>query len=447
MSEPRSGSDGNDRLPGVAKRAPTFDSTMKFLVTSLLSFAVVMTATAAEFEIDADFPGGNIIVSGIDGDTVRLNVDLRDTTQKWFYWSFRIRGAEGRTLNFEFPAVVRGFVGNRGPAISDDDGMTWRWLGDKPDFARTKFRYDFGPDEKEVLFGVGMNYTEKNLKSFFEKYENNKDLKIETLCLSKKERNVELLRIPDKGKDADFKICLFARHHACEMMASYVLEGMIETVLSDSDDGTWLREHGDFFIVPFVDKDGVEQGDQGKARRPHDHNRDYVQRIYPEVRAIMEQVPARLDGKPVLWIDMHCPMLRNVKGGPTPLETMSNESLQMYGTFHQPGTASEECWERQRRFSKILEAERKGPIPYVHAFLWDINHGQERVSARMEDPALLGSSLWAAMTLPNVVFATTLEIPYSNASGKVVDVDSARAFGHDMAHAIRVFLEKEAKQH
>ena len=53
-------------------------------------------------------------------------------------------------------------------------------------------------------------------------------------------------------------------------MATRALEGIIEIILSDTEDGRWFRSHGDFFIVPFVDKDGVEDGDQGKNRRPHD---------------------------------------------------------------------------------------------------------------------------------------------------------------------------------
>ena len=41
------------------------------------------------------------------------------------------------------------------------------------------------------------------------------------------------------------------------------------------------------FCVPFVDLDGVLDGDQGKNRIPHDHNRDYTEEpIYPEVAAI-----------------------------------------------------------------------------------------------------------------------------------------------------------------
>ena len=45
------------------------------------------------FSIDCRFPGGNIKVHDIQGDTVFVSPDLRDTRTSWFYWAFRVRGA------------------------------------------------------------------------------------------------------------------------------------------------------------------------------------------------------------------------------------------------------------------------------------------------------------------------------------------------------------------
>ena len=72
----------------------------------------------------------------------------------------------------------------------------------------------------------------------------------------------------------------------------------------------------EFFVVPFVDKDGVEDGDQGKNRRPHDHNRDYGGRadgdhsIYASTRALRERIPAWSGGKLRVALDLHCPWIR-----------------------------------------------------------------------------------------------------------------------------------------
>ncbi|MDR0870255.1 MAG: hypothetical protein LBN39_05620, partial [Planctomycetaceae bacterium] len=257
---------------------------MKHLCSFIfLSFVcATLPLLAGEIKIDTDFPGGNIKVVSIDGDNVKLSQDVRDTNGSWFYWSFRIRGAEGRTLNFVFTEDV---ISARGPAISTDD-INWRWTG-KLGASAKKFSYTFGADEKVVYFSQCINHTEKNLHLFLAKHKNNPALKVETLCTTKKGRKAELLRICE-NKDAPFKVFLSSRHHCGETMATYALEGIIETALSDTEDGKWLRGHCDFFIVPFVDKDGVEDGDQGKNRKPHSHSQDYIQHIYPTVQAITE---------------------------------------------------------------------------------------------------------------------------------------------------------------
>ncbi|GHT58362.1 hypothetical protein AGMMS50239_02760 [Bacteroidia bacterium] len=409
-----------------------------FIGTSIFILGVLgifLQCNAKELQIDADFPGGNIIVNSIEGDTIRLQQDLRDTEGRWFYWSFRIRGAEGRKLNFVF--TNGSVISSRGPAISTDGGETWRWLGDLG-FSATAFQYQFGKNEKEVYFGMGMNYTEKKLSRFLEKYKDNPYLKVETLCKTKKGRNVELLRIYDSHKTPDFKIFLSSRHHSGEMMATYALEGIIETTLSDSEDGRWLREHAEFFIVPLVDKDGVEDGDQGKNRRPHDHCRDYIQKIYPEIQAITEQVPLWLDGKPLFFFDMHCPWLR---GGDDGNDTDKGTNEYTYLVGYNP-EISPNTIEQYQRFGKILEAERKGAIPYKES--WNIPYGKSwNTSANYHKTSnLRPPGEWAA-TLPNAVFAGSIEIPFANSSGVVVDTNSARDLGRDLARAIRVYLESK----
>ena len=102
-------------------------------------------------------------------------------------------------------------------------------------------------------------------------------LETDALCMTKKGRSVPCL---DFGEGAN-TVLLTARHHACESTGSYVLEGVLEEILVRPLPNTRV------FCVPFVDFDGVLDGDQGKNRIPHDHNRDYVENpIYPEVAAI-----------------------------------------------------------------------------------------------------------------------------------------------------------------
>ena len=410
-----------------------------FFIKSLLMvvccmFCQYLSCKSPSFQIDTDFPGGNIQVVSINDNIIQLRQDLRDTEGHWFYWSFRVRGAAGRTLNFEF--TNGSVISSRGPAVSTDGGFTWRWLGDLG-FSDAGFQYSFGAEEHEVHFGMGMNYTEKNLQRFLDKYKNHPDLKIETLCVSRKGRDVELLRIQNKNRTPEFKIFLSSRHHCGEMMATYALEGIIESVLSDTEDGCWLRDHGDFFIVPFVDKDGVEDGDQGKNRRPHDHNRDYIQRIHPEIRAITEQIPKWIDGKPVFFLDMHCPGHRGGSDGNAP-EKGTNEYIYFVGI--NPEVYTGNFGEKLHRFGTILETAKKGAIPYQAAF--NLPYGVAwNTAANYKTSGLQKASEWGA-TLHNAIFSGSIEIPFANASGVVVDANSACELGCDLARAIRAYLEE-----
>ena len=77
-------------------------------------------------KIHADYPGGNIKVISIDGDTVNVENELRTTKEDWFYFSFCVEGAEGKTLTFNF-INGRNRIGYWGPAISYDY-KAWHWL-------------------------------------------------------------------------------------------------------------------------------------------------------------------------------------------------------------------------------------------------------------------------------------------------------------------------------
>jgi hypothetical protein len=364
--------------------------------------------------ISSGFPGGNIVVGKIEGDTVLLQTDLRDTKGDWFYWYFQVEGASGRTLNFQF---TRGTpVGVRGPAVSLDEGKNWRWLGMGQADAKS-FSHTFSGTPGKVRFSFAMPYTRENLEGFLAKAGPHPALVREVLCKSRKGRDVERLRLGKIEGEPRFRVLVTARSHACEMMASYAAEGLMGAVLADDARGGWFRENVEMMVIPFVDKDGVEDGDQGKNRAPHDHNRDYDPGgLYPETQAILRSVPAWADGKLKIGLDLHCPHIRGA----------TNEKIYLVG--HQlPAMAG-----RQTEFSKLLENGRKGPLPYAEA--GNIPFGKDWNTAANFTAGTNGSR-WMA-SIPGIDVAGTFELPYANAGGAEVNAESARAFGSDLATAI-----------
>ena len=284
-------------------------------------------------------------------------------------------------------------------------------------------RYTFAPDEDDIRFSFGMPYLESHLNTFLERFRNNPLIRTDSLCTTKQNRSVERLHFGCLDSEPRFKVVFTCRHHCCEMMANYELEGIIEEVLSKSEAGTWLAANVEFLAIPFMDKDGAEAGDQGKNRKPYDHATDYREAgIYNSVAALREFVPIWLAGKPAIGLDLHCP-------GPR-------------GEFHEvilcPNRLrGEENWKEAKQFLDILETVQKGTLVFKTAdssrfTTWN---------GKPPGPPSPTFSHWIR-SLPYVRFGAVIELPYANAGGAEVNQDTAREFGHDLARAFYKYFIK-----
>ena len=372
----------------------------------------------APLQIDADFRGGNVILDRIEGDRVWVHQDPRDTEGWWFYWHMRVRGAAGRTLTFTF--TDGDCLGAMGPAASVDQGRSWHWLGAGAAEVASSFRLAFPNDAQDARLCLAVPYLQADWASFVRTLRGNAHTDRGVLCRSRKGRDVEWLRVGRLDGQAEHCLVLTCRHHCCEMMASYALEGFVHAMLADDVVGRWWRERAEVLIVPFVDPDGVEEGDQGKNRRPHDHYCDYAgTSVYPETAAIREFLPAWARGRLKVALDLHCPWIR---GG-------RNEQIYLVGN------RGDVTWAELTRFSGVLESHQAGKLRFATAN--NLPWGQDWNT--YEGP-LVCFAAWAE-TLPGVRFASTLELPYALAGGRAVTPANARDFGRDLATALKAYLE------
>jgi hypothetical protein len=171
--------------------------------------------------------------------------------------------------------------------------------------------------------------------------------------------------------------------------------------------------------VPFVDIDGVENGDQGKSRAPHDHNRDYIEKpVYKTTSAIMEHVKGL---NPVVGIDFHRPW---TWGGP-------NDHAFL---VKQESPVKEEI----EKFGGILKevvSNDKSPDKIVYTSEYDIDMGVD-----WNQP---GSATFSSfMAKRNARLAMTIEFPYFGVEGMVYDQQNSRKFGANVARALEIYLEK-----
>lgn len=394
---------------------------MKFIILLFLICFTSHLEGQDPVEISIDFPGGNVLVKRITNDTVWLNPDLSDTEGEWFYWYFKASNISGRTITFKFEQ--KNVFAKYGPGYSINNDRTWKWYGENR-VVDNAFTLSFTDQDTVAYFSIAFPYTEKNFKEFLSNLKNRDQLTIDTLCLSPEKRTVEKILIPASSGKPDYRVLITARHHACEMMQNYVLEGIISSILNEKGLEV-LRNRVEFLIVPFMDKDGVENGDQGKNRLPRDHNRDYSGKsIHHSTAALREIIPSWSAGKLRMAIDLHCPWIHG------------QESEQIYMTG-KPGMEK-----NQMAFFKLLEKNSFGDLKSYHtSFLpfgtsWNTSENTSKGSS---------FTMWAS-NLENISMAGTIEFPYADISGIPVSKDGARIFGKTIAYSIQEYMRKMERE-
>ncbi len=347
--------------------------------------------------IDRDFPGGNIRVISVEGDAVRLENELRDTTQDWFYWAFHVTGCAGRTVTFDFSP--KPWIGYWGPAVSHDLDA-WAWGGGVAE-DRQSFRYAFGPEEDSVYFCHDLMYSAAR----FERFAAGRDLQVGTLCVSEKGARQPLVTLGEGG-DA---ILLTSRHHACESTGTYVMEGILSELCDHPLPGVKV------LAAPFMDMDGVLAGDQGKSRAPHDHNRDYIgEPIYHSVRAVRALAERE---NIVYMIDLHSPW------------HLSGRNDLAFQVRKNPAMRP-----AQARFGELLEAEcRRAP----DAFQYRTRNDMEANVEWNQDDAMRAASTGFFAHRPGVRLCFSLETAYFGEPGNVVTQAGLLALGRCAGRAIR----------
>lgn len=368
--------------------------------------------------ISSNFPGGNIVVNKISADTAYLKPDLSFIEGKWFYWFFKISGISDKTITFKFEQD--NVFAKYGPAYSINNDNTWKWYGENR-VINNSFSFSFSEQDTIAFFSVAFPYTEKDLYKFMTTLNNKELLKIDTLCFTPQKRVVEKITIPPLKHSPKSRILITARHHACEMMANYVLEGIIDCILNDRNT-EYLRENMEVIIIPFMDKDGVENGEQGKNRIPRDHNRDYDDNsIYSSVSALKKNISEWNDDKLKFALDIHCPGLRGDYGN----------------MIYLAGSSNKEIEKNQIIFSQLLEKNSLGELKCFHkAFIpygtsWNISQNYIRG---------MSFEQWVS-SLEGISFSGAIEIPYANVSGVMVTKDNTRAFGNAVALTINEYFK------
>ncbi len=256
--------------------------------------------------VSTDFPTGNGLIAHDPGGGLLLDIDIRDSDGDRWYWHVRFRTDSPSTARVRMARP--GLLGGFGPWIYGHGREGW--LAPRP-----------APDcSFDLALGSGNNvgacatipYGPKQLSAFvrrtWSRGRPDNGLRWVELTRSEDGRRVPLALGGDTGRPR-WIILLTARHHACEAVASYVLEGAADELLRLRREGVGPAVAAELVAVPVIDVDGMWRGDQGKARRPWDHNRDYdALSRYRAVRALRSLVEST--DTPLFALDLHTPGLR-----------------------------------------------------------------------------------------------------------------------------------------
>ncbi len=389
---------------------------MNYIFSILFICCTIQITGQNSVEISTDFPGGSVVVTKIANDTVWLKPDLTDTEGEWFYWYFKASGISGKTITFKFDQ--KNVFAKYGPGYSLNNDQTWKWYGENR-VVDNAFTFSFSEQDTTAYFSTAFPYTDKNLQEFLTHFKHSDQLIIDTLCFSPENRAIEKILIPALYTEPTYRILITLRHHACEMMQNYVLEGLIEQLINNIN-LQLLREDVEFLIIPFMDKDGVENGEQGKNRLPRDHNRDYSgESIHHSTAALRKMVPKWSEGKLRIALDLHCPWIHGLE----------SEQIYMVG---KPGME-----ENQLAFFNLLEKNSFGELKSYHTSFMPFGTSWNTSSNKAKGWSF---GMWAS-TLDNISLAGTIEFPYADISGIPVSKDGARMFGKTIAYSLQEYLK------
>jgi len=238
------------------------------LVTVVLSGCDSSTGPRpAQIEISTDFEGGSL--EGWSQPTPsRVRFSIRKDTNSDFarWYSFRIKGGQGTDLSFQVTnagqvSAPDAWAFNQ-PVVSSDEGATWnRIVTTSYEGGIFSFQHTPVSDSEWIALNPVYNFSRwVELASEIQSDPMVDSLVVLTRTLDG--RPVHLVKVtdpsvPDSEKGA---VWATARQHPAEVAGSWMAEGLLLWLLSDDLQAEELRRRAVFYMVPFMNPDGVVLG-------------------------------------------------------------------------------------------------------------------------------------------------------------------------------------------
>ncbi len=265
----------------------------------------------------ADVSGnGHIIDLRREGSGWRVSFASEPRTSPqplWFH--IQASGLSGAGVEFvwENPDIClgdRNAIDQLRPVLKIDGGP-WRRVQavtlDETADGRRRLRFQHHGDTDSVAAAFCFPYAPGDLNATLE--QTGQAWERCTIGVTHQSRPLHRLRLGGDRGGTRPGLYLMARQHAGETPGSLVLDGILRFLATDDEDAPEIREALDVWVCPFVDLDGVVNGDYGKDALPWDYNRAWERLpMRASVHAIQRDLLRFKERTgPRLALDLHAP--------------------------------------------------------------------------------------------------------------------------------------------
>ena len=253
----------------------------------LLSFLSNINAQVSVF---SDFENGNVEFIAYDSVLNKIIIEPSlenkiNTTKCWFYFGItNYDTTQHLTIEYYYTAHV---IAPKNPVYSYDKKKWFRLEANYSEIRAKNVKHKFLKDT--VYFAAGYPYSYSKVLYFVDSISQNPYIDTTTLVFSENRRRVPMFVVKDTSETPTDLIWIIGRQHAFETTMNYVLEGIVNFLISDNEKAVKLRKNTIIYVVPMMDVDNVVLGASGRMQKPIDFNRDWSEKPHWNAVKMVQQ--------------------------------------------------------------------------------------------------------------------------------------------------------------
>ncbi len=239
----------------------------------------------SDISLSTDFEGASLgSWERVTSTTFNLTI-RRDTNSEFARWySFRVRGGRGEPLRFRITnaaevSAAGAWPFNR-PVVSSDGGLTWTRISSTL-YVGGVFTFEHTPTSDDEWIALNPVYNFSRWTNLVEEISGHPMVdSLAVLTRTIQGRPFHLVKITDPSVPDTEKGAVWgtARQHPAEVAGSWMAEGLINWLLGEDSQAVELRRRAVFYLMPFLNPDGVALGNYRVNSVGMNLNREWTNR-------------------------------------------------------------------------------------------------------------------------------------------------------------------------